>query len=59
VLETIATPPETPADRPDRVSHVWRIVLIVVAVQALLIVLGTFAFAALGLADQPNGCGGG
>jgi hypothetical protein len=59
VLDTTATPPETPADRPDRVSRVWRIVLIVVAVQAGLVLLGTVAFSALGLADQPTGCGGG
>lgn len=48
--------PESPA--PAQVSRVWRIVLIVVAVQAVLIALGTVAFSAFGFADQPT-CGGG
>jgi len=56
VIDPIAKAPE--AVPPARVSRVWRIVLIVVAVQALLIVLGTVAFSALGFADQPT-CGGG
>jgi hypothetical protein len=53
----MAITPESPA--PAKVSRVWRIVLIVMAVQALLVVLGTVAFSALGLADGPSGCGGG
>jgi hypothetical protein len=52
-----APAPEAPV--PARVSRVWRIVLIVVAAQALLVLLGTVAFSALGLADEPTGCGGG
>ena len=41
-------------------SRVWRIVLMVVAVQAFLVVLGTFAFAALGMGnDNVGSCGGG
>ncbi len=53
----VATAPESPT--PPKVSRVWRVVLIVVAVQAVLIALGTVAFSALGFADQGNGCGGG
>ena len=56
MIDPIAKAPE--ALPPAKVSRVWRIVLIVVAVQALLIVLGTVAFSALGFADQPT-CGGG
>jgi hypothetical protein len=44
---------------PAKVSRFWRVVLIVVAVQALLVVLGTVAFSALGLGNEPTGCGGG
>jgi hypothetical protein len=57
VIDPIAMAPEAPP--PAKVSRVWRIVLIVVAVQALLVILGTVAFSALGLADGPTGCGGG
>jgi hypothetical protein len=52
-------PTTTAAEIPAKVSRVWRVVLIVVAVQALLVALGTVAFSALGFADQGNGCGGG
>jgi hypothetical protein len=44
---------------PAKVSRFWRIVLIVVAVQALLLVLGTVAVSALGLGNEATGCGGG
>jgi hypothetical protein len=54
----IEAPAPAPAEVPAKVSRIWRIVLIVVAVQALLVLLGTVAFSALGLADQPT-CGGG
>jgi anti-sigma-K factor RskA len=57
VNDGISATPETLADGPDRVSHVWRIVLIVLSVQVVLVLLGTVAFS-LGLADQPS-CGGG
>ena len=41
-------------------SRVWRIVLIVVAVQAFVVVLGGVAFAALGMGQAHVGsCGGG
>jgi hypothetical protein len=53
----VATTPESPV--PAKGSRLWRIVLIVVAVQAGLVLLGTVAFSALGFADQGNGCGGG
>ncbi|MDQ2913062.1 MAG: hypothetical protein M3T56_07380 [Chloroflexota bacterium] len=52
-----ATAPVPPV--PARMSRFWRIVLIVVAVQALLIALGTVAFSALGLGTEVGGCGGG
>ena len=57
MIDPIAMTPESSA--PPKVSRFWRIVLIVLAVQALLVVLGTVAFSALGLADGPTGCGGG
>jgi len=60
VLDSISTAPETPADGPDKVSHVWRIVLMVVAFQALAIVVAVVLFSAMGLAnDGTGGCGGG
>lgn len=41
-------------------SRLWRIVLIVVAVQAFVVVLGGVAFAALGMGqNSAGGCGGG
>lgn len=41
-------------------SRLWRIVLIVVAVQAFVVVLGGVAFAALGMGqDNVGSCGGG
>jgi hypothetical protein len=41
-------------------SRLWRIVLIVVAVQAFVVVLGGVAFAALGMGQDNMGtCGGG
>ena len=48
----------TVAEAPAKVNRFWRIVLIIVAVQAVLVALGTVAFSALGFADQPS-CGGG
>jgi hypothetical protein len=42
-----------------RASRLWRIVLIVVAVQAFVVVLGGVAFAALGMGQESTGCGGG
>jgi len=59
VLDSISTAPATPTDGPDKVSHVWRIVLIVVGFQVLLIAAAIFLFSSLGLADGPGGCGGG
>jgi hypothetical protein len=53
----MAMAPEAPP--PAKVSRLWRIVLIVVSVQVVLVLLGTVAFSALGLADGPTGCGGG
>jgi len=59
VLDSISTAPATPTDGPDKVSHVWRIVLIVGGFQVLLIAAAIFLFSSLGLADGPGGCGGG
>jgi amino acid transporter len=56
----IEAPASAAPEVPAKVSRVWRIVLLVVAVQALLVVLGTVAFSALGLANDGTGsCGGG
>jgi amino acid transporter len=54
----IEAPTQTAREGTPRLRRVWQIVLIVVAVQAVLVLLGTVAFSALGLADQPT-CGGG
>ena len=60
MLETGATAPETLADGPDPVRHVWRMVLMVVAFQAIAIVVAVVLFSAMGLAnDGTGGCGGG
>jgi hypothetical protein len=60
VLDSISTTAATPTDGPDKVSHVWRIVLMVVAFQALVIVVAVLLFSGLGLANDPTGgCGGG
>jgi hypothetical protein len=57
VIEATATVPEAPAERPSRV---WRIVLLVVSAQLVLIAAGMFFFTALGLANDGTGsCGGG
>jgi len=60
VLDTIATPPETPAEVPARMSRVWRMVLMVVAFQAFAIVVAVVLFSAMGFANDGTGsCGGG
>jgi hypothetical protein len=59
VIEATATAPDAPADGPDQVSHVWRIVLFVVSVQLAVIALGMLLFSAMGLANDGTGsCGG-
>ena len=59
MLDTISTAPATPTDGPDKVNHVWRIVLMVVGFQVLAIAAAIFLFSTLGLANGPGGCGGG
>ena len=59
MLDSISTAPATPTDGPDKVSHVWRIVLMVVGFQVLVIAAAIILFSSLGLADGPGGCGGG
>ena len=59
MTEATLTPPETSTE-PPRASRVWRMVMIVVAVQLVLIAVGMVFFTALGLAnDGTGGCGGG
>ena len=49
-----------PIAPPKNGSRLWRIVLIVVAIQAFVVVLGGVAFAALGMGqDGVGSCGGG
>ena len=51
--------PEPPAELP-RPSRVWRMVLIVVSVQLVLIAVGMIFFTAMGFANDGTGsCGGG
>jgi len=58
VTDAIAVP-ETPAE-PPRPSRVWRMALLVVSVQLVLIAFGMVFFTALGFADTATGgCGGG
>jgi hypothetical protein len=58
VIDAIATPPESPA--PEQTSRIWRMVLIVVSVQLVLIAAGMILFTAMGLANDGTGsCGGG
>ena len=60
MIEAAAATPETPADPPVRPSRVWRMVLIVVSVQLVVIAAGMLLFTALGLANDGTGsCGGG
>ena len=55
-----ATAPQAPAEVPAEPSRVWRMVLIVVAVQLVLIAIGMVFFTAMGYADATAGtCGGG
>ena len=57
MTETIATP-EAPAE-PSRPGRVWRMVLIVISVQLVLIALGMLFFTAMGFASDGTGsCGG-
>ena len=56
MIEATAPTPETPG----KPSRVWRMVLIVVSFQLVLIASGMVVFTALGFAnDATGGCGGG
>jgi len=58
VIEAIAATPEA-ADVPAKASRIWRMVLIVVSVQLVLIAAGMVLFTAMGLANDGTGsCGG-
>jgi hypothetical protein len=60
MIDAIATSPEAPAEIPAKASRVWRIVLLVVSVQLVLIAVGMILFTAMGLANDGTGsCGGG
>jgi len=57
VIDAIATEADTPA--PARPSRLWRMILIVVSVQLVLIAAGMALFTAMGLANDGTGsCGG-
>ena len=56
MIDTVANPPEVPAEPQGRV---WRMVLIVVASQLVLIAIGMILFTAMGFASDGTGsCGG-
>jgi len=58
VIDTIAA--LEPAEPRVKASNVWRMVLIVVSVQLVLIAVGMVLFTAMGLANDGTGsCGGG
>lgn len=63
MIESTATAPEAPANPanpPLQPSGVWRMVLIVVAFQLVLIAAGMIFLTAMGLANDGTGsCGGG
>ena len=60
MIDAIATSPEAPVEVPAKASRIWRMVLIVVSVQLVLIAIGMVLFTAMGLANEgPTGsCGG-
>jgi len=58
VIEATAATSE-PAALPAKASRVWRMVLLVVSVQLVLIAAGMALFTAMGLANDGTGsCGG-
>ena len=60
MIEAPATTAEVPPDAPVRSNRVWRMVLIVVTFQLVIIAAGMFFFTAMGFANDPTGgCGGG
>ena len=59
MIEAPAATPEAPAE-PVRPSPIWRIVLIVVTFQLVVIAAGMLFFTAMGFANDGTGsCGGG
>lgn len=60
MIDAAAATPATPVDPPIRPSRLWRMVLIVVSVQLVLIAAGMLFFTAMGFANDGTGsCGGG
>ena len=60
MIEVTAATLETPVDPSIRPSRVWRMVLIVVSVQLVLIAAGMLFFTAMAFANDGTGnCGGG
>lgn len=60
MIDAISTPPQGPTEVPTRASRVWRMVLIVVSVQLVVIAAGMLFFTAMGFANDGTGsCGGG
>lgn len=56
----LAAPPQGPLEAPARPSRLWRMVLIVVTFQLVLIASGMLVFTALGFGGEATGgCGGG
>ena len=58
MIEATAAP-DAPTEVPAKAGRFWRIVLLLVAAQLVVITLGLFLFGTLGLADGGGGCGGG
>jgi len=60
VIEAMTTPSEVPPVPSARASGIWRMVLIVVSVQLVLIAAASVFFTAMGFANAGVGsCGGG
>ena len=58
MIEATAATPE-PAELSAKASRVWRMVLLVVSVQLVLIAAGMVLFSAMGFASDGTGsCGG-
>jgi hypothetical protein len=60
MIDAVATASQGPTEVPTKASRIWRMVLIVVSVQLVLIAAGMIFFTAMGFANDGTGsCGGG
>jgi len=60
MIDAVATASKGPTEVPAKASRIWRMVLIVVSVQLVLIAAGMIFFTAMGFANDGTGsCGGG